>query len=66
LDFFGYSRDAAGTEALREDDDLLEQHWSYIDAFAESMVARGPTFLADRVPVTGTFTSSGYRACRCR
>ena len=54
LDFFVYSRDAAGTEALRDDLDLLEQHWSYMDAFADSMVARGPTFREDRQTVTGS------------
>jgi uncharacterized protein YciI len=54
LDFFVYSRDAAGTEALRGDDDLLEQHWSYMDAFAGSMITRGPTFRADRETVTGS------------
>ena len=43
LDFFVYSRDAAGTAALRDDDQLLEKHWSYMDGFAESMIARGPT-----------------------
>jgi len=41
LDFFVYSRDAPGTEALRDDDELLEQHWSYMDRFAASMIARG-------------------------
>jgi hypothetical protein len=54
LDVFVYSRDAAGTEALRADHDLLEQHWSYMDAFAASMIARGPTFRADRQTVTGS------------
>ena len=54
MDFFVYSRDAAGTEALRDDDELLEQHWSYMDAFAASMIARGPTFRADRQTVTGS------------
>jgi hypothetical protein len=54
LDFFVYSRDAAGTDALRGDADLLEKHWSYMDAFADSMVARGPTFGADRETVTGS------------
>jgi uncharacterized protein YciI len=54
LDFFVYSRDAGGTEALRANDDLLEQHWSYMDAFAESMIARGPTFHADRETVSGS------------
>jgi uncharacterized protein len=54
LDFFVYSRDAAGTTALRDDDDLLERHWSYMDEFAESMIARGPTFGNDRETVTGS------------
>jgi hypothetical protein len=54
VDVFVYSRDAAGTEALRDDGDLLEQHWSYMDAFAGSMIARGPTFRADRKTVTGS------------
>jgi uncharacterized protein YciI len=54
LDFFVYSRDASGTEALRDDDELLEEHWSYMDRFAASMIARGPTFGADRGTVTGS------------
>jgi uncharacterized protein YciI len=54
LDVFVYSRDAAGSGRLREDDDLLEEHWSYMDAFAESMIARGPTFASDRETVTGS------------
>jgi uncharacterized protein YciI len=54
MDVFVYSRDAAGTEALRDDDELLERHWAYMDAFAESMIARGPTFAADRETVTGS------------
>lgn len=54
LNVFVYSRDAAGTARLRNDDELLEQHWSYMDAFAESMIARGPTFAGDRETVTGS------------
>lgn len=54
LDFFVYSRDAAGASALRDDDDLLEAHWSYMDRFAESMIARGPTLDADRRKATGS------------
>jgi uncharacterized protein YciI len=54
LDFFVYSRDASGTEALRDDDGLLEEHWSYMDRFAASMIARGPTFGTDRATVTGS------------
>jgi len=54
LDFFVYSRDASRTEALRDDDDLLEEHWSYMDRFSASMIARGPTFGTDRETVTGS------------
>jgi uncharacterized protein YciI len=54
LDFFVYSRDAFGTDALRDDDELLEEHWSYMDRFAASMIARGPTFGTDRGTVTGS------------
>jgi uncharacterized protein YciI len=53
MDFFVYSRDVAGT-ALRADKELLEEHWSYMDAFAESMIARGPTLAADRETATGS------------
>jgi len=54
LDFFVYSRDAAGTRALRDDEGLLEEHWSYMDGFADSMIARGPTLGADRETATGS------------
>jgi uncharacterized protein len=54
LDFFVYSRDAAGTAALRDDRQLLEQHWSYMDGFAKSMIARGPTLGTDRETATGS------------
>jgi uncharacterized protein len=53
MDFFVYSRGAART-ALRDDEELLEEHWSYMDAFAESMIARGPTLAADRETATGS------------
>jgi uncharacterized protein len=54
LDFFVYSRDAVGTGALRDDQELLEKHWSYMDTFAESMIARGPTLDTDRETPTGS------------
>ena len=54
MDFFVYSRDASGTKALRDDHELLEDHWSYMDRFAASMIARGPTFATDRETVTGS------------
>jgi uncharacterized protein len=54
LDFFVYSRDAADTKELRDDQELLEEHWSYMDRFAESMIARGPTLDAARETATGS------------
>ena len=52
--FLVHSRDAPGTEALRDDDDLLEEHWSYMDGFADGMIARGPTLAPDRRTPTGS------------
>jgi len=49
-----YSRDAAGAGSLRADEELLEEHWSYMDGFAGSMIARGPTLAADRETATGS------------
>jgi hypothetical protein len=37
---FVFSRDAPGSERLRGDGDPLEEHWSYMDVFAEAMIAR--------------------------
>ena len=49
-----YSRDAAGTAELRDDLELLEEHWSYMDGFADSMIARGPTLDSNRETATGS------------
>jgi uncharacterized protein YciI len=49
-----YSRDAAGRAELRDDQELLEKHWSYMDRFAEAMIARGPTLDTDREIATGS------------
>jgi uncharacterized protein len=54
LDFFVYSRDAVDTADLRDDQDLAEEHWSYMDRFAESMIARGPALDTDRETATGS------------
>jgi uncharacterized protein YciI len=54
LDFFVYSRDAPGTADLRDDRELLEEHWSYMDRFSGSMIARGPTLDTDRETATGS------------
>lgn len=51
MDFFCYHRDRPGSTPLRTQ--MVEQHWSYMDQFAATMVARGPTFTSD-----GTLTGS--------
>jgi len=52
MEFFCYHRDRPGSGALR--DELVEQHWSYMDRFAEQMIARGPTLTDDREAATGS------------
>jgi uncharacterized protein YciI len=54
VDFFVYSTYAPDSEALRQDGLLLERHWSYMDRFADSMIARGPTLAPDRMTATGS------------
>ena len=45
MEFFCYHRDRPGAADLR--DDLVEQHWSYMDPYATTLIARGPTFSDD-------------------
>ena len=52
MEFFFYCRGRPGTEALLEK--LNESHWSFMDRYAESMIARGPTLTADRTTWTGS------------
>ena len=54
MDYFVYSRDAVDAADLRADRELLDEHWSYMDRFAESMMARGPTLDSDRDTATGS------------
>src|SRR3954449_2806807 len=54
MDFFVYSRDASDAAGLGADEELLEDHWSYMDGSAESMIARGPTLDTDRETATGS------------
>ena len=51
MEFFCYHRDRPGSTPLREQ--MVEQHWAYMDGYAASMIARGPTFTSD-----GTLTGS--------
>ncbi|MFD7994828.1 YciI family protein [Streptomyces mexicanus] len=52
MEFFCYHRDRPGSLPLR--DQLLEDHWSYMDGYAKEMIARGPTFADDGDTPTGS------------
>lgn len=52
MEFFCYHRDRPGSVALR--DELLEEHWSYMDRYAAEMIARGPTLASDGDTPTGS------------
>ena len=52
MEFFCFHRDRPGSLALRNE--LLEEHWSYMDRFSGAMIARGPTFVS-----TGNEAPSG-------
>jgi uncharacterized protein len=48
MEFFCYHRDRPGSASLR--DELIEEHWSYMDRYAKELIARGPTFTDDDTP----------------
>jgi uncharacterized protein len=52
VEYFVYCRGRPGTEALAEQ--LAEAHWSFMDGYAEQMIARGPTLTPDRTTWTGS------------
>jgi uncharacterized protein len=54
MDFFIYSRAAPSTVGVEHERALDEEHWSYMDDFADGMTARGPTLAADRATWTGS------------
>ena len=47
-----YCRDRPGTAEVREQ--LVEAHWSFMDGYAERMIARGPTLTEDGLTATGS------------
>jgi uncharacterized protein YciI len=53
VEFLVLSRAATGA-AGSDDDALNEAHWTYMDRFADSMIARGPTLAPDRETWTGS------------
>ncbi|QLJ02311.1 YciI family protein [Streptomyces sp. NEAU-sy36] len=52
MEFFCHHRDRPGSLPLRNQ--LLEEHWSYMDLFQKEMIARGPTLAADGETPTGS------------
>jgi uncharacterized protein len=52
VEFFCYHRDRSGSMTLREE--LLEQHWSYMDRYKAELIARGPTLTDDGEAPTGS------------
>ena len=52
VEFFCYHRDRPGSATLREE--LLEEHWSYMDRYEAEMIARGPTLDDDGDTPTGS------------
>jgi uncharacterized protein len=52
MEYFFYCRDRADTGELRER--TTEEHWSFMDRYADGMIARGPTSTADGETVTGS------------
>ena len=51
-EYFFYCRDNPGTGELRMQ--LLEAHWSFMDDYADEMIARGPTLMEDGLTATGS------------
>ncbi len=54
IDFFVYSRATLSAASVEHDRGLDEEHWSYMDRFADGMTARGPTLGTDRETWTGS------------
>jgi uncharacterized protein YciI len=52
MEYFVYCRDRPGSSELR--DRTVEAHWSFMDAYADAMIARGPTMDEAREVATGS------------
>jgi uncharacterized protein YciI len=52
MEYFIYCRDKPGSGALRER--LVEDHWAFMDRYADEMIARGPTLTPDGEQATGS------------
>jgi uncharacterized protein len=52
MEYFFYCRDGPGTDLLLEQH--ADAHWSFMDGYADAMIARGPTLTRDRQTHTGS------------
>ena len=52
MEFFCFHRDRPGSLPLRQE--LIEDHWSYMDRYTKELIARGPTFAGDGETPTGS------------
>ncbi|MFL6143851.1 MAG: YciI family protein [Labedaea sp.] len=52
MEYFVYCRDNPGAAELRER--ILEAHWTFMDGYADGMIARGPTMDDARMVATGS------------
>jgi uncharacterized protein YciI len=52
VEYFFYCRARPTAGALRRE--LAEAHWSFMDRYAEAIIARGPTLTADEMAATGS------------
>lgn len=52
MEFFFYGRDRPGAGQLRRE--TMHRHWSFMDDYAEQLIARGPTLTAPAGEMTGS------------
>ena len=52
MEYFIYCRDKPNSAALREE--LVEAHWTFMDRYSDTMIARGPTLSDDGAAITGS------------
>ncbi|GAA2082137.1 YciI family protein [Actinomadura alba] len=52
MEYFVYCRDRPDSGELRSE--LAEAHWTFMDRYAEAMIARGPTLTPDGAAATGS------------
>jgi uncharacterized protein len=52
MEYFVYGRDRPGGSGLKVR--LTEEHWAFMDGYADALIARGPTLTEDGAETTGS------------